>query len=184
LTGALRESYYIVALLRNLALAAKLDGGQPKATHDSVDLGELVARATARHRFMAAQQDVELNYATPEPPLLVRGDSVSLEQAVSNVIYNAVAYNQSGGHVAVLLERQSDDSFVLQVTDDGPGVAEEELAHLVERHYRGDSARSRSQGGGLGLNIAHRVALLHGWEMRLATSPGGGLEVSFRGTQP
>jgi signal transduction histidine kinase len=182
MTGALRESYYIGALLRNLALAAKLDRGKREATHDSVDLGELVARAATRHRFMAVQQGVELNYAIPEQPLLVQGDSVSIEQAVSNVIYNAVAYNRTGGHVAVMLERQGDDGFVLQVTDDGPGVAEDELAHLVERHYRGDSARSRSQGGGLGLNIAHRVALLHGWEMRLAASPGGGLEVSFRGT--
>jgi signal transduction histidine kinase len=181
LTGALRESYYIGALLRNLALAAKLDGGPPEANYDLIDLGELVARATARLRFMATQQRVELNFAVPEPPLLVRGDSVSLEQAVSNVIYNAVAYNRAGGHVAVLLERQGAEDFLLHVTDDGPGVAEDELAHLVERHYRGDSARSRSQGGGLGLNIAHRVALLHGWTMVLSNLPEGGLRVSFQG---
>lgn len=184
MTGALRESYYIGALLRNLALAAKLDGGQPKATHESVDLGQLVERAAMRHRYMAVQQGVELNHAIPEQPLVVRGDSVSIEQAVSNVIYNAVAYNRSGGHVAVLLERQSDENdaaFVLQVTDDGPGVPEDELAHLVERHYRGDAARSRSQGGGLGLNIAHRVAELHGWTMSLTALTEGGLEVSFRG---
>ena len=182
ITGALRESYYIGALLRNLALAAKLDGGQPVTCNESVDLGELVERATTRHRFMAVQQGVELNYAIPESPLLVGGDSVSIEQAVSNVIYNAVAYNRTGGHVAVLLERQGDDSFVLRVANDGPGVAKDELAHLIERHYRGDSARSRSQGGGLGLNIAHRVAELHGWDMRLANSQPNGLEVSFRGT--
>lgn len=184
MAGALRESHYIGALLRNLALAAKLDGGQPNANLESFDLAKLVERAAMRHRYMAAQQQVELNHAIPEQPLVMRGDSVSIEQAVSNVIYNAVAYNRTGGHVAVLLERQggeSDATFVLQVTDDGPGVAEDELAHLVERHYRGDAARSRSQGGGLGLNIAHRVAELHGWTMSLAASSEGGLQVSFRG---
>lgn len=181
MAGALRESHYIGALLRNLALAAKLDGGQPNANLESVDLGKLVERATMRHRYMAVQQQVELNHAIPETPLVVRGDSVSIEQAVSNAIYNAVAYNRVGGPVAVLLEHQADDTFVMQVTDDGPGVAEDELAHLVERHYRGDAARSRSQGGGLWLNIAHRVAELLGWTMSLAASSEGALEVSFQG---
>jgi signal transduction histidine kinase len=181
MTGALRESYYIGALLRNLALAAKLDGGKPEANQELVDLGELVVRAAMRHRFIAVQQNVELNYSVPESPLHVQGDSVSIEQAVSNVIYNAVAYNRAGGHVAILLERQGDCHFTLRVIDDGPGVEEEELAHLVKRHFRGNSARSRSQGGGLGLNIAHRVATLHGWKMVLAAVPEGGLEVSFFG---
>lgn len=179
--GALRESHYIGALLRNLALAAKLDGKHPEASLEPLDLGDLVARATARHRFMAVQQGVELNDAVPEAPLFVLGDSVFVEQAVSNVIYNAVTYNRAGGHVAVLLEENADGTFLLQVTDDGPGVAKEELSRLVERHFRGDSARSRSQGGGLGLNIAHRVAEIHGWTMKLAASAEGGLVVSFSG---
>jgi signal transduction histidine kinase len=181
LAGALRESFYIGALLRNLALKARLDGGQPVDHRDSVDLGEIVARATERNRFLAAQQGVELNDAVPDLPIRVPGDSVSIEQAVSNVIYNAVAYNRVGGHVAVLLEQATDDSFLLRVTDDGPGVAEEELARLVDRHYRGDSSRSRSQGAGLGLNIAHRVADLHGWQMSLSVVQPNGLEVSFHG---
>lgn len=181
LTGALRESTYIGALLRNLALVAKLDGGQPLAVQDTVDLGALVARATQRNRFLARQQGVELNDAVPESPLLIRGDAVSIEQAVSNVIYNAVAYNREGGHVAVLLERTTAEDFELRVTDDGPGVADEELARLVDRHYRGDSARSRTQGGGLGLNIAHRVAELHGWQMNVSTVLPSGLQVSFHG---
>jgi signal transduction histidine kinase len=50
----------------------------------------------------------------------------------------------------------------------------------MERHFRSDSARFRSQGGGLGLNIAHRVAALHGWNMCLKASIAGGLVVSFR----
>jgi hypothetical protein len=66
--GALRESHYIGALLRNCALAATLDGKQPKASVERLDLGVLVAGATARHRFKAVQQGVALNHAVPESP--------------------------------------------------------------------------------------------------------------------
>ncbi|HEY5959916.1 MAG TPA: ATP-binding protein, partial [Polyangiaceae bacterium] len=131
--------------------------------------------------FLAKQQQVELNHSVPETTIRVTGESVAVEQAVSNVIYNAVAYNRPGGHVAVLLEPIDAMRFILRVTDDGPGVSDEELTRLSERHYRGDHARSRSQGGGLGLNIAERVSQMHGWSMTIAAADSGGLEVAFSG---
>jgi signal transduction histidine kinase len=181
LNGALRESQYIGALLRNLTLTAKLDGQQRETYTDKIDLGDLVGRATLRLEFLAKQHRIELNHSVPDAPLLVMGDPVAIEQAVGNVIYNAVAYNRPGGHVAAILESADGGTFSLRVIDDGPGVPAEEITRLTERHYRGNEARSRRKGGGLGLNIAHRVCELHGWSLSIGPSEANGLEVVFQG---
>src|SRR5262249_39856395 len=108
-----------------------------------------------------------------------------LEQAVSNLVYNAICHNRPGGHAALILE---DDGarFRLRVIDDGPGIPEAELAHLVARGFRGNEARTRVPGGqGLGLHIAHplarRVAKLHGFDLALRRSEYGGLEAELAG---
>ena len=83
-------------------------------------------------------------------------DHTLLEQALGNLVDNAVRYNRPGGHVAVLVDRRGDD-FVLSVEDDGPGVSGGDLARLTMRWFRGSDARTRRHGGkGLGLAIAPR----------------------------
>ncbi len=91
-------------------------------------------------------------------------------------------YNRPGGHVALILEQTDANGFSLRIMDDGPGIAPEQLSRLVERGYRGDGARTRaSDGQGLGLHIAFRVAEFHGYTMMLRASEAGGLEVVFDG---
>jgi signal transduction histidine kinase len=70
---------------------------------------------------MARRGGVELDTAVPDDPVLARCDPVAAEQAIGNVVDNAVAYGNRGGHVAVVLERDG-DCFALRVEDDGPGV--------------------------------------------------------------
>ncbi len=106
-----------------------------------------------------------------------------IEQAVTNVVYNAIRYNQQGGHVAVLLESTPEGMFLLRVLDDGTGIPDEDLQRLVERFYRGNAARKReTQGQGLGLNIAYQLAQLHHWQFTLIRSEFGGLQVDFQGS--
>jgi two-component system, OmpR family, sensor histidine kinase BaeS len=106
-----------------------------------------------------------------------------IEQAVSNVIHNAVRYNHAGGHVAVVLEPIEGQRFRLTVIDDGPGVSDEDLRRLGERRYRANEARTRSPGGqGLGLSIAREVAARHGVDMQIRRSEAGGLQVQLEGS--
>ena len=103
-----------------------------------------------------------------------------LEQAVSNVVYNAVRYNRAGGHVAVLLEAAEPAGVRIRVLDDGPGVPPERLARLRERGYRADEARTRNPDGqGLGLHITQRVVDAHGMTLDLHETQGGGLTVDI-----
>jgi signal transduction histidine kinase len=178
----IEEAHYLGSLIHNLASAAKLEAGEPGLIRHRVNLNQLVQRSVARQAMIARSRGIELEHAVPEAPLFVEADGTLLEQALSNVIQNAVRYNQTGGHVAVLLE-EDQAQFVLRVVDDGPGVSPEELARLGERSFRSDQARQRHPSGmGLGLSIAKEVAERHGMTLSWQRSEHGGLEVSFRGS--
>ena len=113
---------------------------------------------------------------------VVLGDLTLIEQAVSNLVQNAVLHNHAGGHVAVVLELEDAKTFRIMIKDDGPGVPPDELARVLGRGERGDEARTRHpHGKGLGLSIARRVAAAHDWRFDLRPGAEGGLEVELLG---
>ena len=176
--GAMEESHYIAALLRNLSAAARLDAGEPMIARLDVDLSEVVERVVERHQPIAKARGVQLNHAVPERPVPIDGDSTLLEQMIGNLISNAIRYNEAGGHVAVILE----GGFTLTVKDDGPGIPEDELARVSERRFRGGAARTRRPTGlGLGLHIVRDVAEKHGFDLRFESPEDGGLTVVITG---
>jgi signal transduction histidine kinase len=181
--SAMDEAHYIASILHNLAVVAKLDAGEPQLQRGPVDLNALVARVIGRHRPIARQLRVSLDSAPPDEPLTAQADVTLLEQAVSNLVYNAIRHNKAGGHVAVILEAGDDAAnFRISVVDDGPGIPAHELARITERGFRGDAARSRApEGQGLGLHITHRVAALHGFSLTFQASEYGGLHVVLAG---
>lgn len=180
---ALEESHYIASLISNMSAAAKLDAGRTHHLEHGVELGALIERVIARHEPIAQPKGVELGWSAPEG-VEVMGDSVLLEQAVSNLVQNAIQYNVKGGHVAVLLEPSDADGFELRVMDDGPGVPEHMLGGLAAREVRADQARNRNPGGqGFGLSITKRVCALHGFDLILTNGEGGGFIAIIRGTR-
>ena len=176
LAGAMDEAHYLGALLHNLSTAAKLDGSRPPVGDQLVDMTTLVDRVMRRHQPIAEQLRVTLNWAVPEGPVQTTGDLTMLEQAVGNLVYNAIRHNRAGGHAAVILEQRATVGFCLRVLDDGPGVRADELPFLSQRGFRGDASRPREQvGQGLGLHIVQRIADLHGLRLDFAPSEYGGL---------
>lgn len=182
LTNVIEDAHHLGALIHNLGVAAKLEAGEPEIARLPVDLSGVVRRVVARQRPLAELLGVELEAAVPAEAPPTVGDVTLLEQAIGNVVYNAIHHNARGGHVAVVLDRVAGDRFSLAVVDDGPGVSEGELPRLFERAFRGDAARSRKpQGRGLGLDIAKRVADVHGLALRAELPEEGGLRVVFEG---
>ena len=182
ISSAMDEAHYMASLVHNLATAARLEAVETKLQPTSVDVGALVARVVARHAPIARERRVSLEGASPAGAVHAWADLTLLEQAISNITYNAVRYNRPGGHVAVVLEALSADRFSIRVTDDGPGIAPHELSKIVERGARGEAARTRApEGQGLGLHIAYRAAELHGYHLGLGPSEYGGLEAKLEG---
>jgi signal transduction histidine kinase len=94
-----------------------------------------------------------------------------------NVIDNAIRYSPDGGEVVVLLH-PADNEVVIEVADQGVGIAHADLERIFERFYKGDRARSRGRGGtGLGLAIARHIAERHGGRMWAKSEPGKGAQL-------
>ena len=177
---SIEESQYLGSLLHNLNAAARLEASTGLAHENEVDLNRLVERVVDRHRPVASRKQIGLEMAAPEKPVTLLGDLTLLEQALGNLVQNAVRYNRAGGHVAVVL-RGDTDSWALEVIDDGPGIPEQERARVLEPSFRGSAARTRHPHGmGLGLHIVSDVAKRHGLELELRETPGGGLTAVLR----
>jgi two-component system phosphate regulon sensor histidine kinase PhoR len=108
------------------------------------------------------------------PELSVRAHRPLLEQALANLLSNAVRYASPGTTVTLRAE-SSEGTVILSVEDEGPGIAAVHLPRLFERFYRVDKARSRELGGtGLGLAIVKHIALMHGGRAEVESTPGRG----------
>jgi signal transduction histidine kinase len=181
LLRAVEDVVYIGGLVANLRLASELREGGTLRAQTPVPLGEIVERAALRLQFLARQKGIALEVSVPETPLQVTGDPIAIEQAVANVIENAVAHNDPGTHVAVLLEPAGAD-FHLSITDDGPGVELAEVPHLTERTFRSGAARQRDgRGEGLGLAITSEVCRQLGWHLTFSRMEPSGLCVKLQG---
>jgi signal transduction histidine kinase len=180
MTQALGDVMYLGALTSNLRMAAEIrEGWKPSQT--TVDLRDVVERVAMRVRMFARHRDIALESAVPDAGVPVQCDPVAAEQALSNIVENAITHGESGQHVAVVLDRSGGD-FTLSVIDDGPGVPPTALPHLGERTFRSDTARQRDpRGSGLGLAIAAAVCKRSSWQLAFAREQPRGLRVTIRG---
>ena len=177
---SIEESQYLGSLLHNLNVAARLEANEGLPHRDPIDLNRLVERVVDRHRPIATRKQIGLEMAVPETTIEFPGDLTLLEQALGNVVQNAVRYNRADGHVAVVLDGDQ-GAWTLRVIDDGPGIAETDRSRVVEPSFRGSEARTRHPHGmGLGLHIASDVAKRHGLRLALSDTEGGGLTVELQ----
>jgi signal transduction histidine kinase len=182
LKSSVKDVIYLGALTDNLRLACQLrEGWDPAAGDPSVDLGATVDRVMERTRYYAKNRGIAIEAARPDVPVLVRCQATAAEQAITNLVENAIAYGDPGGHVAVVLEADRGE-FVLGVADDGPGVLPAELPRLGERTFRSDEARQRDPGGsGLGLAITQEVCQRCSFSLSFERLAPRGLRVQVSG---
>ncbi len=180
---ALADVVYIASLVANLGMARKLsDENGPLPTLRPVDLRSIAERVALRCAIFAKRQGIVVEHALGEAPVLVMTDPVILEQMLTNIVENAIRYNEVGGRVALTLDRRGREGFVVHVRDDGPGVAPSELPHLGQRTFRSSAARERDpRGSGLGLAIVRAGCDRFGWTCGFATLEPRGLEVALEG---
>jgi two-component system OmpR family sensor kinase len=169
MTGISRESERMSVLVDDLLLLARLDEGRP-LEQEPVALDEVVSEAVETAQTLEPARPIEL--AVDEA--VVTGDRVRLRQIVDNLLSNVRAHTPPDTAVRVSLSRVNGNAAI-EVADAGPGLGDEEVAHVFERFYRADPSRARASGGvGLGLSIVAAVAEAHGGSVSAASSPGAG----------
>ena len=180
---AIIEVHSLALQIQNLSAAAVLRMSIESAARDTIDLNALIERVVARHEPFARASGVSVRASLPPAPITIAGDAALIEQAVSNLVDNAVRYNRAGGQAAIQLDRTNDGRFSLRVADDGPGAPDEVLARLnANRRFRGDEGRSGRPGElGLGLAIVREISDRFGIHWAFRKNSKGWFEAELTG---
>jgi signal transduction histidine kinase len=162
------EAARMTLLVDDLLLLARLDQGRPLAS-ERVDLCRVVAEAVEAARLTDVGRPISVEL---EGPVEVRGDAARLRQIVDNLLHNAVVHTPPGTPVHVEVRRHGAHALI-SVADEGPGLDAEQAAHVFDRFYRGNEART-GQGTGLGLSIVAALAGAHGGSAGVDATAGEG----------
>lgn len=160
-------------LVDSLLTLSRADAGQVKLVRERVDLVDLV-REVVNHLGVLAEEKHQSLYVEAPTPVYAAVDRLVLRQAIINLVDNAIKYSPVGGRVRVIIQNRAGGP-TLEVTDTGPGIAIEHRAHIFDRFYRVDKARSREMGGaGLGLAIARWAVEANSGRLELESEEGAG----------
>ncbi|MBI3095883.1 MAG: response regulator [Rhodocyclales bacterium] len=175
----LRNARLLYRHVTDLLDVAKLDAGRMAVAWAGFDLARL-ARITASHfESLAAERRIDYRVSAPQT-LQVEADSEKLQRVMLNLLSNAFKFTPDGGAVALRLSA-SDGQALIEVEDNGPGVAFELRAAVFERFRQGETGvQGRHGGTGLGLAIVKDFVELHGGSVALDAAPGGGALFSVR----
>ncbi len=164
-------------LIEDLFQLAKLDAGE-KLNASTLLVSTVGERLTASLLSVAEQHQITLVNEVPDS-LYVAADDEKLMRLLSNLVENAILYSGSGSTVT-FRARPSGDRAIIQVADNGRGIAEDELSRLFEWFYRGEhGVKARPSGSGLGLAICKRIAELHGSQLKASSTVGSGTTFEF-----
>ncbi|MEV4491448.1 ATP-binding protein [Micromonospora coxensis] len=173
------ESTRLGRLVQELLELTRLQGAEPQPAPEPVAVDWVLAEVLDRTRTTAAARGIQV-VTEGEKGLTAYGSDSQLATAVANLVENAVNYSGEGTVVRVTT-RADDDHVTIAVTDQGIGIAPNDVDRIFERFYRADQARSRSTGGtGLGLAIVKHIASNHGGRVEVSSTLGGGSTFTLR----
>ena len=164
-------------LIESLLALARFDAGQEVLRRQRFDLCKTVSDCAEMVQPLADERGAKISVEAK--PLEIIGDSERLAQVVTNLLTNAIQYNQPGGEVRVKLESQN-DLAVLTVADTGQGIAAENLPRVFGRFFRADESRTGAGNAGLGLAIAKAIIAAHGGTIEVASEVGKGSTFTLR----
>ncbi|MFM0523393.1 sensor histidine kinase N-terminal domain-containing protein [Paraburkholderia strydomiana] len=176
LAGIRRSTVKMTEMTNQLLLLAQAESSSRERTPAKVDLTAVVSCVLEELVDAAQRRGIDIG-AELNGTAFVAGSTMLLIALVTNLVDNAIRYTQPGGRVTATCEEQAND-VLLQVVDNGPGIAPESRVHVFERFYRGTTD---AEGTGLGLPIVREVAHSHGGSVELEAVDGHtGLRVIVR----
>ena len=183
LTTIQRNAQIQVQLIEDILDTTRAISGKLHLELATLDLGQVVRAAFDAVKPSADSKGLELSLIVPDASFRIRGDSDRLQQAIGNLLANAVKFTAAGGSVRVELSR-TEQSVTVSVYDTGKGIAKQFLPHVFDRFRQEDDAATRRHSGlGLGLALVRHIVAAHAGSVS-AQSDGEGKGASFAITLP
>jgi len=175
------ESQRLTRLVNNVLDFSRLEQGRKQYHLERFDLAAFITDIIEANRLRVQEAGLILNTQIPDESVTVRTDRDSIEQALLNLLDNALKYALDGGELRVELEKIDDHACELRVMDRGPGVPAAHQAKIFEKFHRVDETlTTRQPGSGLGLSIARRLMKDMGGDVIYRPRPEGGSVFTIR----
>lgn len=169
-----RHTQRMERLVKDLLRLARLDAGQETLDIITCDTRNLIETVIADVGQAATERDQRLEVSIMPGAEMVRADPAKLHDALRNLVANAITYSPERSTIRIEVAR-ADRGVAIAVSDEGPGIPEEDLLRVFERFYRVDKSRARDPGGtGLGLAIVKHLVELLGGTVRVENRAEGG----------
>ena len=168
-------------IIKDLDMITKLEVGVLSLEKENFDMVKVVQNVFDLFEMKAAKKHITLTFDMEYPePIMVYADKERIQQVLTNLVVNSIKYGREKGTTEISIENLIKNKAIIRVTDNGEGIAKENLQRLFERFYRVDKSGSRKEGGsGLGLSIVKHIIEAHEEKIYIESELGVGSEFSF-----
>jgi two-component system, OmpR family, phosphate regulon sensor histidine kinase PhoR len=170
----------LISIVNDLESISRLESGEYKLEKKRFNLLEVVEESFEEYEVLAREQNITLEYNNnQEKPINVIGDKKRIGEVINNLVVNSIKYGIPGGKTTVGF-MDMEDHVMVEVADNGIGIAEKDLPRIFERFYRTDKSRSRDMGGtGLGLSIVKHIIEAHNQTINVRSKLNVGTSFTF-----
>jgi two-component system phosphate regulon sensor histidine kinase PhoR len=170
----------MVSIIEDLESITKLETGELELEWEDFDIVKLVKYVFELQDSIRARFNIDLTFdRNYDKPIMVKGDKKRITEVLNNLIINSIFYGNKGGKTTVSFAEMG-ENILIDITDNGLGLEEDEIPRIFERFYRTDKSRSRDRGGtGLGLSIVKHIIEAHNQTITVRSQPGIGSSFSF-----
>lgn len=181
LNNAFKNTERLIHLISDLDEITRLESGKQELHQQQFIIQDLIVEVFETLSIKVESKNTQcLIKKGCEQPVVVLADKEKIRQVVTNLVDNAIKYGNQDGKVEASVYKTDGATALIEISDDGIGIAEEHLPRIFERFYRTDYGRSRNIGGtGLGLAICKHIIEAHGQIIHARSTPGVGTTFGF-----
>lgn len=175
----------MIMIVEDLEAISRLESGELKLEREDFNIGQLTRDVFEMQEMLSEKYEIKLSFKKlQDKPIYVNADKKRITEVLNNLVVNSIKYGKRHGKTTVMFE-ELDDRILIEVTDNGIGIAEKDQLRIFERFYRTDKSRSRDQGGtGLGLSIVKHIIEAHEQTISVRSKLGDGSTFSFTLDKP
>ncbi len=179
LDKAVKNTQRLVQIVSDLDTITKYESGFLRLEPEEFNIKELADEVLESLEIQAKEKKITLYEYAGSGEFLVLADKFRIRQVLTNLVFNSIRYGKEGGYTKIRLS-DTGGKVIVEVADNGIGIAKEALPRVFERFFRADKSRSRESGGsGLGLSICKHIVDAHGEQIEVMSTEGAGSVFSF-----